>query len=233
MRSLNRIHCLAALSIVVASIAPAACAQKRETHPQTPTGASFRLVSAQATEGFVPMTAPDGQTVHVSSRELFTGRDVLALRVGRTDNGETIELSLPARTADILTNSVRTGNSKLLGVVSGKKLVAVATVDVGGGPMPKLTGLGKGQADQISRLVKMRATPNVSTVVTVVPRQKTGKPGDVLTAETKPGKTWEKESKRAGKLMFSESVTEYRDQNGELVITATGVGVRTERPVDS
>lgn len=58
------------------------------------------------------------------------------------------------------------------------------------------------------------------------------KPGDVLTAKTKPGKSWEKESKRAGKLMFSESVTEYYDQNGELVITATGVGVRTERPVD-
>ena len=31
---------------------------------------------------------------------------------------------------------------------------------------------------------------------------------------------------------FSESITEYRDQNGELVITARGVGVRTERPVD-
>jgi hypothetical protein len=49
----------------------------------------------------------------------------------------------------------------------------------------------------------------------------------------KPGKTWEKESKRAGKLVFSESITEYRDQHGELVITARGVGVRTERPVDS
>jgi hypothetical protein len=59
------------------------------------------------------------------------------------------------------------------------------------------------------------------------------KPGDVLTATTKPGNTWEKESKRAGKLVFSESVTEYRDQNGELVITARSVGVRTERPVDS
>ena len=55
--------------------------------------------------------------------------------------------------------------------------------------------------------------------------------GDVLTVETKPGKTWEKESKRAGKLMFSERVTEYRDQKGELVITARSVGVRTERPV--
>ncbi len=57
-------------------------------------------------------------------------------------------------------------------------------------------------------------------------------PGDVLTAETKPGKTWEKQGKRSGKLVFSESITEYRDQNGELVITARGVGVRTERPVD-
>jgi len=59
------------------------------------------------------------------------------------------------------------------------------------------------------------------------------KAGDVLSATTKPGKSWEKESKRAGKLKFSESVTEYRNQNGELVITATGVGVQTERPVDS
>src|SRR6202789_1969252 len=59
------------------------------------------------------------------------------------------------------------------------------------------------------------------------------KPGDVLTATTLPGKTWEKEGKRSGKLVFSESVTEYRDQKGELVITARSVGVRTERPVDA
>lgn len=56
--------------------------------------------------------------------------------------------------------------------------------------------------------------------------------GDVLTAETKPGKTWEKEGRRSGKLVFSESVTEYRNQKGELVVTARGVGVRTERPVE-
>ncbi len=56
--------------------------------------------------------------------------------------------------------------------------------------------------------------------------------GDVLTATTSPGKTWEKEGKRGGKLMFSESVTEYRNQDGELVVTAKGVGVRTERPAD-
>ena len=59
------------------------------------------------------------------------------------------------------------------------------------------------------------------------------KAGDVLSATTKPGNSWQKESKRAGKLKFSESVTEYRNQDGELVITATGVGVQTERAVDS
>lgn len=58
------------------------------------------------------------------------------------------------------------------------------------------------------------------------------RPGDVLSATTRPGKTWEKEGKRSGKLSFSESITEYRDQNDQLVITARSVGVKTERPVD-
>ena len=58
------------------------------------------------------------------------------------------------------------------------------------------------------------------------------RPGDVLHAVNKPGEKWERESKRAGTLKFSESITEYYDQNDELVITARSVGVQTERPVD-
>jgi acyl dehydratase len=57
------------------------------------------------------------------------------------------------------------------------------------------------------------------------------RPGDVLTAETRPGRTWERESKRAGKLTFSDRITEFRDQNGELVVSVRSVGVKTERPV--
>jgi hypothetical protein len=48
----------------------------------------------------------------------------------------------------------------------------------------------------------------------------------------KDGEKWEKQSKRAGKLMFQERIQEYRDQNGELVITARAVSVRTDRPVE-
>lgn len=57
--------------------------------------------------------------------------------------------------------------------------------------------------------------------------------GTVLTATTKPGESWEKEGRRGGKLHFSESITEYRDQHGDLVVTARSVGVRTERVIDS
>ena len=55
------------------------------------------------------------------------------------------------------------------------------------------------------------------------------RPGDVLSATTRPGDSWERDG-RSGKLRFSETITEYRDQNGELVITARGVGVMTEGP---
>ena len=57
-------------------------------------------------------------------------------------------------------------------------------------------------------------------------------PGDILSATSRPGERWEKEG-RSGKLVFSESITEYRDQAGELVVTARSVGVLTERPVTS
>lgn len=53
--------------------------------------------------------------------------------------------------------------------------------------------------------------------------------GDVLSTKTLPGKTWQKEGRRGGALVFSEMVTEYRDEAGELVVTATSVGVRTEK----
>ena len=56
--------------------------------------------------------------------------------------------------------------------------------------------------------------------------------GMKLTVTTKPGKTWTKEGKRGGSLRFSESVSEYRDEAGELVVTATSVGVLTEKAVE-
>ena len=58
------------------------------------------------------------------------------------------------------------------------------------------------------------------------------KAGDVLTVTVKPGETWEKQGKRSGKLRFTETIVEYRDQNGELVITSRALTVKTEHPVE-
>ncbi len=51
--------------------------------------------------------------------------------------------------------------------------------------------------------------------------------GEVLTAAVLPGKSWQKEGRRGGTLSFSESIIEYRGADGELVVTARSVGVRT------
>jgi N-terminal half of MaoC dehydratase len=59
------------------------------------------------------------------------------------------------------------------------------------------------------------------------------RPGDVLSVEREAGRTWEKQSKRAGTLMFSEEITRFRNQYGELAVTALRVRVITERPVET
>lgn len=56
--------------------------------------------------------------------------------------------------------------------------------------------------------------------------------GDTLTVTTRPGEKWEKEGRRGGKLLFSEGITEYRNQDGVLCVTARSIGVQTERAVD-
>lgn len=58
------------------------------------------------------------------------------------------------------------------------------------------------------------------------------RPGDVLTVVREQGESWEKQSKRAGTLRFSTEISYYRDQEGELVVTAKRVRVVTERKVD-
>ena len=57
--------------------------------------------------------------------------------------------------------------------------------------------------------------------------------GDILTAVTAPGRQWRKEGRRGGTLDFREDVTEYRDQKGELVVTARSVCVLTTAVVSS
>jgi hypothetical protein len=55
------------------------------------------------------------------------------------------------------------------------------------------------------------------------------RPGDVLSPTEREGKRWERTG-RSGLLQFSETVTDWRDAEGNLVVTARSVGVRTSRP---
>jgi N-terminal half of MaoC dehydratase len=59
------------------------------------------------------------------------------------------------------------------------------------------------------------------------------RPGMRLTVTQRAGKSWEKEGKRGGTMKFSETITEYRDESGELVTTAISVGIVTGKAVEA
>jgi N-terminal half of MaoC dehydratase len=56
--------------------------------------------------------------------------------------------------------------------------------------------------------------------------------GEVLKTTVLPGRTWQKEGRRGGSLSFTETITEYRTLDGELVVTARMVGVQTGQAVE-
>jgi hypothetical protein len=47
----------------------------------------------------------------------------------------------------------------------------------------------------------------------------------VLTVTIEPGQTWVKRSRSGGELHFAEQRTEYRDEQGRLVVAARSVSV--------
>jgi len=54
--------------------------------------------------------------------------------------------------------------------------------------------------------------------------------GDVLEAEVRQGRVWEKEGGQGRKLSFEETITDFRNQHGKLVITETNVLVNVGVP---
>lgn len=58
------------------------------------------------------------------------------------------------------------------------------------------------------------------------------RPGDVVTVTPTRGESWEKTSRSGGTLYLYEMITEYRDTQGELVVTARAVVVSPERPAE-
>ena len=55
--------------------------------------------------------------------------------------------------------------------------------------------------------------------------------GDELYWRDSDSKSWEREGKKGGKLIFTEHTTEFFNQNDELVVTARKVTVITEKVV--
>ncbi len=58
------------------------------------------------------------------------------------------------------------------------------------------------------------------------------RPGMKLEVTEKRPRSWQKKGRRGGTPRFSEWIAEYRDENGDLVVTATSVGITTSKAVE-
>ena len=102
-------------------------------------------------------------------------------------------------------------------------------------PAPAPGGADEAQGERAGRARGEGGPANLSRVLHGEQRfvyHQAIRPGMRLRVAMKPGRSWEKEGKRGGKLHFAEEVTEYRDGAGELVLVATSTSVITGKAVD-
>jgi hypothetical protein len=57
--------------------------------------------------------------------------------------------------------------------------------------------------------------------------------GEVLVARRRRGASWEKRGGRGGNLSFTETITEFLDDSGAVVVSARGVSVTTSKIVST
>jgi hypothetical protein len=55
--------------------------------------------------------------------------------------------------------------------------------------------------------------------------------GEYLSMVQRAGRRWEREGRRGGVLQFTETISDYFDTSGELVIVARSIVVRTSRAI--
>ena len=103
-------------------------------------------------------------------------------------------------------------------------------------PAPAPGGADEAQGERAGRARGEGGPANLSRVLHGEQRfvyHQAIRPGMRLRVAMKPGRSWEKEGKRGGKLRMSETISEYHDEQGQLVVTAISVGIVTEKAVES
>ena len=109
----------------------------------------------------------------------------------------------------------------------GEKAVAVWGVTSGG----RGTNAAKWQKIQEGDIALFLQKGRAVARGTVALKVRSAKLAKSLWGVDEDGETWEKQGRRGGLLQFAEAVTEYRGADGELVVTARSVGVRTGQTV--
>jgi hypothetical protein len=142
------------------------------------TPVSFHLASATTVRGYERMTVGN-DTVYVAPKAALSGSDV---PLAEAIEGTGLDLALTDGTAGRLSGLMRKHGADRLAVYVGGRLVTIATISVpGDGDRAILSGLSSEQAQHLARVLNGEVL--AGPTMTLVPRQSTIQPGDVVTVD--------------------------------------------------
>jgi hypothetical protein len=153
-------------------------AAPRTERPEKGVEFTFHLVSMNPQDGFQQMDlrGSENASLYVATQTLFGEDEIVSIEAA--DNG--LNVMVRPETAQ----RMRDRNVTQLGIMSNGRLVAAPKVEgITVESVARITGLSTEQANRMARSIKPRATVPVGSALTIVPREASGRSGDLFTVD--------------------------------------------------
>lgn len=162
-------------------LTPAAFAGERGQRTKKVGTLSFRLASMSADSGFQPQRMLNGRMAYLTTEDAFTEAEITNIETRASDGAQVMMISLVPGVSERL--AMRTGESGIdsVAIIRGGRVISVGSIASVGVDVATISGLSAAEVKRITRVLTPHSVVNTATVVSVVPRQNTVMPGDMVT----------------------------------------------------
>ncbi len=162
-------------------LTPAAFAGERGPRAKKVGALSFRLASMSATSGFQPQRMQNGQMAYLTAEDAFTADDITNIETRTSNGGQVMMISLAPGVSERLAMRASESGADAVAIIRGGRVISTGPIASIGVDVMSISRLSAAEVKRITRVLTPRSVVNTATVVSVVPRQNTVLPGDMIT----------------------------------------------------
>ncbi len=172
----------AAVGLVLVTVVTSAWAGDRANRSNKAT-VSFRLASGAALAGFTPQLTTGGDTIFVTSQNLFTMADVHDLSSSRVRDAQVVVMTLAPGISEKMAMAAGKTGTNLVAMIRGGRVVTVGSIEAIGVDQATLSGFNIGEVTRLLRMIARKGSPGEAAMVTVVSRSETAVAGGTITVD--------------------------------------------------